>query len=257
LKKSMPNRIIFPCLCCLSFYAGHLVVGETEASFSSQAELEPIKITSAFVFPETIQNLRNHADGISGSMRQNFKLATGISWNTESKQELKKRLDQLAELEEQLKKQMDKLVSIVDELYAYEQQAKSIHTGSPSFAYIHEGYQHVNLLLSEVKAEIDFQRIKEAGSAIRLKMNELDEEEEAQAANKPVEQDSPPDSGAEFSQEKPSGNEEGDDQNTTLHESLPGVHAPGNQDTSEEASIEIKNQEMVSGNEEKTLENSE
>ncbi|WP_404322916.1 DUF4047 domain-containing protein [Cytobacillus firmus] len=256
MKKSMSKRIIFPCLCCLSFYAGHLAVGETEALFSSQAELEPITITSAFVFPETIQNLQNQADGIAGSMRKNYKRAMEISWNTESQQELQERLHQLAELEEQLKKQMDRLASIADELYAYEQQAKSSHTGNPSFAYIHEGYQHADLLLSEVMAEIDIQRIKEAGSAIRQRMNELDEEEKARAADKPVEQDSPSDSGAELSQEKPVEMEEEKDQNTTLDESLPGVHAPGNQDTSEEASIENKDQELVS-DEEKTLENSE
>ncbi|WHY34173.1 hypothetical protein QNH44_24720 [Cytobacillus firmus] len=256
MKKSMSKRIILPCLCCLSFYAGHLAVGETEALFSSQAELEPITITSAFVFPETIQNLQNQADGIAGSMGQNFKLATEIPWNTESKHEFENRLYRLAELEVQLKKQMDRLASIVDELYAYEQQAKSSHTGNPSFAYIHEGYQHADLLLSEVMAEVDIQRIKEAGSAIRQRMNELDEEEKVRAADKPVEQDSPSDSGAELSQEKPAEMEKEKDLNTTLDESLPGVHAPGNQDTSEEASIEIKDQELVS-DEEKTLENSE
>ncbi|MEH6988215.1 DUF4047 domain-containing protein [Cytobacillus firmus] len=256
MKKSMPKRIILPCLCCLSFYAGHLVVGETEALFSSQAELEPMTIASAFVFPETIQNLQNQADGIAGSMRQNFKLAAEISWNTESKQELKNRLYQLTELEEQLKKQMDRLVSIVDELNLYEQQAKSSHTGNPSFAYIHEGYRHADLLLSEVMAEIDIQRIKEAGSAIRQRMNELDEEEKARAADKPVVQDSPSDSGAELIHEKPVEMDEEKDQNTTRDEPLPDVNASGNQDTSEEASIENKDQELVS-DEEKTLENSE
>ncbi|PAE23395.1 MULTISPECIES: DUF4047 domain-containing protein [Bacillaceae] len=254
MKKSMPKRIILPCLCCLSFYAGHLAVGETEALFSSQAELEPMTITSAFVFPETIQNLRNQADGIAGSMRQNFKLAAEISWNTESKQELENKLDELGELEEQLKKQMDRLVSIVDELYAYEQQAKSSHTGNPSFAYIPEGYQHADLLLSEVRAEMDIQRIKEAGSAIRQKMIELDEEEKARAADKPVEQGSPSDSGAELSQGKPAEIEGEKEQ--TLDEPMPDANASGNQDTSEEASIEIKDQELVS-DEEKTLENSE
>ncbi|USK38965.1 hypothetical protein LIS77_24335 [Cytobacillus firmus] len=254
MKKSMPKRIILPCLCCLSFYAGQLVVGETEALFSSQAELEPITITSAFVFPETIQNLQNQADGIAGSMGQNFKLATEISWNTESKHELENRLYRLAELEVHLKKQMDRLVSIADELYAYEQQAKSIHTGDPSFAYIQEGYQYANLLLSEVKAEIEFQRIKEASSAIRLRMKELDEEEEAAEADKPVEQNLPSDSGAELSQEKPAEIEGEKEQ--TLEEPLPDAHAPGNQDTSEAESIEIIDQELVS-DEEKTLENSE
>lgn len=254
MKKSMPKRIILPCLCCLSFYAGHLVVGETEALFSSQAELEPITITSAFVFPATIQKLQNHADGISGRMRQNYKRAIEISWNTESKQQLQERLHQLAELEEQLKKQMDRLASIADELYEYEQQAKSIHTGDPSFAYIHEGYQHANLLLSEVKAEIEFQRIKEAGSAIRLRMKELDKEEEAAAADKPVEQNLPSDSGAGLSKEKPAEIEGEKEQ--TLEEPLPDAHAPGNQDTSEAESIEIIDQELVS-DEEKTLENSE
>lgn len=254
MKKSMLKRIILPCLCCLSFYAGHLVVGETEALFSSQAELEPITITSAFVFPATIQKLQNHADGISGSMRQNYKRAMEISWNTESKQDLQERLHQLAELEEQLKKQMDRLVSIAEELSEYEQQAKSIHTGNPSFAYIHEGYQNTNLLLIEVKLEIDFQRVKDADSAIRLRMKELDVEEEDAAADKPVEQDLPSDSGAELSQVKPADIDGEKEQ--TLEEPLPDAHAPGNQDTSEAESIEIIDQELVS-DEEKTLENSE
>ncbi|KAF0819166.1 MULTISPECIES: DUF4047 domain-containing protein [unclassified Cytobacillus] len=254
MKKSMPKRIVFPCLCCLSFYAGHLIVGETEALFSSGVKLEPITITSAFVFPVTVQTLEDQADGISSSMRQNFKRAMEISWNTESKQELQERLHQLAELEEQLRKQMDRLVSIAEELSEYEQQAKSIHTGNRSFAYIHEGYQNTNLLLSEVKAEIDFQRVKEADSAIRLRMKELDVEEEAAAADKPVEQDLPSDSGAALSQEKPADSEGEKEQ--TLEEPLPDAHAPGNQDPSEAESIEITDQELVN-DEEKTLENSE
>lgn len=254
MKKSMPKRIVFPCLCCLSFYAGQLFVGETEALFSSSVKLEPLTITSAFVFPETVQTLENRADGISSSMRQNYKLAMEISWNTEPKQELQERLHQLAELEEQLKNQMDRLVSIADELSEYEQQAKSIHTGNTSFAYIHEGYQHTNLLLNEVKAEIDFQRIKEADSDIRLRLKELDVEEEAAAADKPLEQDLPSDSGAELSREKPADIEGEKEQ--TLEEPLPDEHTPGNQDPSEAESIEITGQELVN-DEEKTLENSE
>lgn len=60
MKKGL-NKLILPCLCCLSFYTGTQLVGETAAAFTSQAETKPILISTAFVFPSYIHGLEQKA----------------------------------------------------------------------------------------------------------------------------------------------------------------------------------------------------
>ncbi|MCM3405797.1 DUF4047 domain-containing protein [Cytobacillus oceanisediminis] len=60
MKKGL-NKLILPCLCCLSFYTGTQLVGKTEAAFTSQAEAKPIIISTAFVFPSYIHGLEEEA----------------------------------------------------------------------------------------------------------------------------------------------------------------------------------------------------
>ncbi|MCS0790325.1 DUF4047 domain-containing protein [Cytobacillus firmus] len=60
MKKGL-NKLILPCLCCLSFYTGTQLVGKTEAAFTSQAEAKPIIISAAFVFPSYIHGLEEEA----------------------------------------------------------------------------------------------------------------------------------------------------------------------------------------------------
>jgi hypothetical protein len=54
MRTIFQKRIWFPILCWLAFLTGNLLVGETEATFSSQVRVETITLSAEIVVPATI-----------------------------------------------------------------------------------------------------------------------------------------------------------------------------------------------------------
>ncbi|WP_163099041.1 DUF4047 domain-containing protein [Peribacillus alkalitolerans] len=170
MKAAFHKAIILPCICCISFYTGVQLVGETEASFSRQASLETIEMSAAFVFPSTIKLLENKAKTISISMHNKHESITPISPDA-SLQELQEKQIAITHIEQDLSHLLKELESIHLELDSYSQKA----AGNQAYDYVHEGYKNVDRLVKEVQATIDMQHLSNILSTISSKIKELEE----------------------------------------------------------------------------------
>ena len=177
MSRTFQKAILLPCLCCMSFYVGAQIVGETEASFSSQISQEPIKITAAFVFPETIQQLDIRAAAIANQMIDNYEMIFATSQGT-SLQILRESLAEITATEQKLHQQFSNLQNVYDELSTYHDQLKEEKSADiQTFGYVDEGFQKVKRMLKEVQETIDFQEIEAIRSSVALQIKELEERE--------------------------------------------------------------------------------
>ena len=62
MKGKLHKGTVLLGLCSLSFYCGAQITGQTEAAFSSQAQIKPVKLSAAVVFPDTVENLNEKAN---------------------------------------------------------------------------------------------------------------------------------------------------------------------------------------------------
>ncbi|MBB2479652.1 hypothetical protein H5P36_05570 [Bacillus sp. APMAM] len=131
---------IFFCLCCICFFLGTKFVGKTEASFSSQVFLGKISMTSAFVFPATIIDLKERAFTIANSIDQYYKTIKQPS-NKLGFSEVEDRLDRAI----RIKQYINSFFVINNELAGYYQR---VHNDS-DLKYVVDGYRNVNDLINK------------------------------------------------------------------------------------------------------------
>lgn len=179
MRERFHKSIVLPCLCCIAFYGGTQLVGETEAAFSSQVSPESITMSAAFVFPAAIKQLEDRAKKVSNNMNHHFKTIVAASPGA-STEELHKKLAEVTAIEQELTLQLSTLRDIHDELSTYNveiqnQGVTDVHT----YDYVREGFQHVDRMLIDVQAAIDFQHIEAIRSSILLQIQELAETEKA------------------------------------------------------------------------------
>ncbi|MCP3738423.1 DUF4047 domain-containing protein [Rossellomorea sp. BNER] len=171
MRRAFHKTIILPCLCSMAFYVGVHIVGETEASFSSQVAPEPITISAAFIFPETIKLLEDRADEIADRMHRGYERINTVPVEG-SLQELHDSFTEIRSIEQELHQQVTTLQQIYNELSAYYNQTQDKdHT----FDYVSEGFRNVDNRLMEVRETIDFQKIETILSSIILQIKELEE----------------------------------------------------------------------------------
>lgn len=177
MRRTFHKTILFPCLCCLSFYAGSQIVGETEASFSSQISPEPITVATAFVFPATIEELEKRAEDLENQMHDHYEMIL-INPAEKSIQKLRDRLTEVTTIEQKLHQQLDSLKHVYDEVSSYQNKLQDQKTTeTKTFSYVSEGLQKVDHILKEVHEEIDFQKIDSIRSSITLQIKDLEEKE--------------------------------------------------------------------------------
>ena len=182
MKKGL-NKLIFPCLCCLSFYTGTLLVGKTEAAFTSQAETKPIKISTAFVFPSYIHGLEEKARISSEQMlKEHAELETFVKNGL-----LNGTADPSSEFlrkKEQITASLEELHRIRAELEKLDRQAEK----KEGYEFVSEGFLRVDKLLLRMNDSLTLQELeqvlnqklqeqkkKEQGEAIRTNELETDE----------------------------------------------------------------------------------
>lgn len=177
MRRTFHKTILFPCLCCLSFYAGSQIVGETEASFSSQISPEPITVATAFVFPATIEELEKRAEDLANQMHNHYETIL-INPAEKSIQKLRDRLTEVTTIEQKLHQQLDSLKHVYDEVSSYQNKLQDQKTTeTKTFSYVSEGLMKVDHILKEVHEEIDFQKIDSIRSSITLQIKDLEEKE--------------------------------------------------------------------------------
>jgi len=168
MRRTFHQYIIFPCLCCLFFLFGNLLVGETEAIFSSQVKHEPIELSVAFVFPSTIKHLEDTAEEIVMNMEKDYQM-TLSSTPDGTIEELQTQLANITANGQELYIQMDKLNTVYEELSLYKNKNQE-----DQLAYVNEGFQAVERLRNEVLATIDLSKVEAVHSLFQLKINEIE-----------------------------------------------------------------------------------
>ncbi|WP_179865603.1 DUF4047 domain-containing protein [Bacillus sp. AFS017336] len=188
MRRAFHKVILFPCLCCMSFYVGSQIVGETEASFSSQISPEPITLAAAFVFPATIEELGKRAEGLKNQMHGNYESIIA-STQEQSLQKLRDKLTETTLTEQKLREQSNSLQHVYDEMSSYNKRLQEQRTtGNKTYSYVREGFQKVGSIIKEVRDEIDFQKIAAVRSSITLQIMDKEEIEKSahlQDANEP------------------------------------------------------------------------
>lgn len=155
MKKGL-NKLILPCLCCLSFYTGTQLVGKTEAAFTSQAETKSILISTAFVFPSYIHGLEEKARINSEQM---------IKEHADLKAFVKHGLlngtgDPPAEFlrkKEQITASLEELHRIRDELEKLDRQAEK----KEGYEFVSEGFLKVDKLLLRMNGSLNFEELEQ------------------------------------------------------------------------------------------------
>jgi small-conductance mechanosensitive channel len=170
MKGRIHNAILLPSLCCLAFYGGTQLIGETEAAFSSRASPNSITMSAAFVFPATIKQLVDHAQKVSDSMNDNFTKIV-VASTDESMEELHQKLAEVTAIEQELTRQLGTLQDLHEELSRYNKNIQNqgmtnVHT----FDYVREGFQHVDRLLKMEQTSIDFSHIESIRSSIQWQL---------------------------------------------------------------------------------------
>ena len=181
-KAAIHKAIILTCLCSMSFYLGLHVIGETEASFSSQVSTKPITISAAIIFPETIKLLEDRADEIADQMHHEYERINTVQAEG-SLQVLHDRFTKVESIEKELYQQFTALQQIYNELSDYHNQTND---NGHTFDYVSEGLLNVENRLKEVREKIDFQKLEMILSSISVEIKER--EDKASQGNTQVKQ---------------------------------------------------------------------
>ncbi|WP_108670588.1 DUF4047 domain-containing protein [Peribacillus acanthi] len=170
MKDAFHKAIILPCICCISFYTGVQLVGETEASFSRQASIDSVEMSAAFVFPSTIKQLENKAQSIAASIYNKYESISPYSPDS-SLQELQENQFAIIQTDQDLAHLLNELESVHFELSSHSQQALEIQ----DYDFVHKGYKNVDSLIKEVRTKIDFQYLATILSSIRSQIKDLED----------------------------------------------------------------------------------
>ncbi|MDF2035903.1 DUF4047 domain-containing protein [Cytobacillus oceanisediminis] len=177
MKKGL-NKLILPCLCCLSFYAGTQLVGKTEASFTSQAEAKPIKISTAFVFPSYIHGLEEKARISSEQIQKEHAgleafVKNGLLYGTADPP------SEFLRKKEQITASLEELHIIRAELEKLDRQADK----KEGYDFVSEGFLKVDKLLLQMNDSLYLQELEQLFNQT-LQEREKEQQEEGIKTNK-------------------------------------------------------------------------
>lgn len=177
MKLRFKKGLTVPSLCCIQVYLAIQIVGQTEASYSSVKSVEPIAISSAFVFPKTIKDLELAAIQISNNMQSLYDPITTLTLSNSSEQ-LSEQLSQIVEIENGLKNGISTLISIHSELESYQVRVNEQNNDNEvdTYQYVTNGFLHVENIIKDIRTFIHFDKLTALKADIILKLNELKEE---------------------------------------------------------------------------------
>ncbi|MDM5225328.1 DUF4047 domain-containing protein [Cytobacillus sp. NJ13] len=194
MKKGL-NKLLLPCLCCLSFYTGTQLVGKTEAAFTSQAEAKPIIISTAFVFPSYIHGLEEKA---RISSEQIVKEQAGLE--TSVKNGL---LNGTADPPSEFLRKKEQIIASLEELHRIRAELEKLDRQAEKkegYEFVSEGFLKVDKLLMRINDSLYLQeleqlfnqklqelKIEQQGEG--LKTNKLDEEGKIEIPKQKIDQE--------------------------------------------------------------------
>ncbi|WP_374055100.1 hypothetical protein [Rossellomorea sp. FM04394] len=252
MRRRIQQTLLLPSLCCMAFYAGTQLVGETEAAFSSQVSPGPITMNAAFVFPATILGIEDRAQKVSKSMEHTFH-AIVAPLPKASIEELHKQLDEVRAMEEELTRQLSIMQNLYDEMSAYhmdiqKKEVTNVHT----YDYVREGFQHVEDMMEEVRATVDFSHIEAIRSSILLQIQDLEDQVEPSIDSNQTNPDP-----VKPSIEQPKTNPDPEKSESQDEALLTEKTDEDSTEITDEAPSEITNDKQVTEHEEETVEHSE
>ncbi len=149
-------------------------VGQTEATFSSQASSEQV-VSAAIVFPKTIQQLEIAAKDHSTRANHLYKSIQKTSINGNGS-ELSNLLTTVLNEEQELNNEIKSLQSIQEQLNSYHNQIHELPENEQNnYEYERKGYQVVNQLIQQLNETINLQKIASIKSTIQTQLGESKE----------------------------------------------------------------------------------
>ncbi|MEH7347378.1 DUF4047 domain-containing protein [Gottfriedia acidiceleris] len=174
MKQARKKVSIIVSLCSIQFYLAMQTVGQTEATFSSQASSEQV-ISSAIVFPKTIQQLELAAKDHSTRANHLYDsiMKTSI---TGTDTELSNLLTTVLNEEHEINNEIKSLQSIQEQLNSYHNQIHELpETEQSNYEYERKGYQVVKQLIHQLNESINLQKIASIKSTIQTQLDESKE----------------------------------------------------------------------------------
>gem|GEM_PF-4664094 len=174
MKQARKKVSIIVSLCSIQFYLVMQTVGQTEATFSSQASSEQV-VSAAIVFPKTIQLLELAAKDHSTRANHLYESILKTSINGTSS-ELSNLLTSVLNDEHEIKNEIKSLQSIQEQLNFYHNQIHELpETEQSNYEYERKGYQIVNQLIQQLNETINLKKIASIKSTIQTLINEKKE----------------------------------------------------------------------------------
>ncbi|MEM5017402.1 DUF4047 domain-containing protein [Metabacillus indicus] len=171
MKGILPKLLSLSCMCCIGFYAGTQLIGETEAAFTSQTAPAPLTISAAVIFPEGVQLMETQARQIGEKMIQSYNRVPEQSEGG-TLEELHGTLTELEAIEKELGAGQEELDNLYIELLSYQQQSAS-ENGKP-IDYAAKGVKAVGKIIKETEKFIDYQRIKDFQTSLVKQIKEME-----------------------------------------------------------------------------------
>ncbi|WP_129691407.1 DUF4047 domain-containing protein [Gottfriedia acidiceleris] len=174
MKQARKKVSIIVSLCSIQFYLAMQTVGQTEATFSSQASSEQI-VSAAIVFPKTIQQLEITAKDHSTRANHIYKSILKTSINGTGS-DLSNLLTTVLNEEQELNNEIKSLQNIQEQLNSYHNQIHELpETEQSNYEYERKGYQVVNQLIQQLNETINLQKIAFIKSTIQTQLGESKE----------------------------------------------------------------------------------
>ncbi|PGS55881.1 DUF4047 domain-containing protein [Bacillus sp. AFS041924] len=174
----MKKVSIIVSLCSIQFYLAMQTIGQTEATFSSQASTEQV-VSAAIVFPKTIQTHLVAAKVHSSKANQLYESMINTSVNGASDSELSDLLNNVLNEEQELYEELKSLHTIQEEMNSYQSQIQALSKAErSSYEYVSSSYQEVKQLSLQINKTINLQEIKKIKSSIQEKIKDRTEKVE-------------------------------------------------------------------------------
>ncbi|WP_137791426.1 hypothetical protein [Bacillus sp. E(2018)] len=158
----------------LSFYCGVQITGQTEAAFSSQAQIKPVELSAAVVFPDTVGDLSGKAISTYSDIRSLYNTVPNVE-NDANLLELQQLLAEMKEIEQTLHTLLQDFEDVHNELLNYEKQVRKLD--SKAYQFVYEGCIEVNELSKTIKETVDLHTIKSLRHSIEVRISNLEDAE--------------------------------------------------------------------------------
>jgi Domain of unknown function (DUF4047) len=174
MKGKLYKGTVLLGLCSLSFYCGAQITGQTEAAFSSKAQIKPVKLSAAVVFPDTVGNLSEKAKSTYSDLLSLYNTVPNVAIDA-SLLELQQLLDEMKELEQTLHTLLHDFEDIHNELLNYEKQVRKLD--SKTYQFVYEGCNQANKLSKTIKETVNLHTIKSLRHSIEVRISKLEDAE--------------------------------------------------------------------------------